>query len=276
MGSSGHAASGDDASEPVSGGTVVIALESEPDALNSLIRRSASAGKVLDLLGDPLADLDEDLQWFPCIASSWEIAPDRTSITYHLRPWLWSDGQPLTATDVVTTFELFMNPAVGSPHRGTFREVESVTAPDAATVVYRFRGPVADPLMTTYHALLPDHLVGELDPADVMNWSFNRQPLSCGPFVLESWDPGRSIILVRNERFSGTPALVDRVFIRVIPEAAGRVVALETGEVDFVGNLSAGDARRLADHPDIRVEHLSGRHYYYLNWNVRTPSSGIP
>ena len=267
---------GEGALSPSAGGTVVIALESEPDALNSLIRRSAAAGHVIDLISDPLPDLGEDLEWFPCIASSWEIAPDKTSITYRLRPWTWSDGTPLTARDVVVTCSLFMNPEVASPHRGRFRDVDSVTAPDPATVIYRFKAPVADPLMLTYHGLLPAHVVEGLDPGEVMSWEFNREPLSCGPFSLEKWEPGRSLSLVRNDLYSGEAALLDRVFIRFIPEAAGRVVALETGEVDFVGDLSPADARRLADHPQIRVDRLNGRHYYYLNWNLMVDTFADP
>ena len=109
------------------GGTAVVALESDPDVLNSLIRRSASAGQILDLMQDSLADMGEDLSWNPRIARNWEISPDRTRITYRLQPWFWSDGVPLTAHDVVRTCELFLDPRVASPRRGQYRDIVSVT-----------------------------------------------------------------------------------------------------------------------------------------------------
>ncbi len=88
----GHLDSSKTTGPPVAGGTAVIAIGEEPDVLNSLIRRSASAGQILDLMQDSLADMGEDLLWHTRIADSWDISPDRLSITYHLRPWFWSDG----------------------------------------------------------------------------------------------------------------------------------------------------------------------------------------
>ena len=256
---------------PVRGGTAVIAITGDPDVLNSLIRRSASAGQVLSQLQRSLAEMGEDLEWHPGIASSWEIAPDRTSITYQLKPWVWSDGFPLTARDVVTSFELFRNPAVGSPRRGQYRDVVEVTALDSLTVYFSFNKPLPDPVARTFHAILPAHITGTLDPAEVMNWDLNRHPLSSGPFLLERWDHGRTLSLVPNELYPGARPYLDRVVFKIVPDAAGRVVSLETGEVDFVDNLTPADAKRLEAQGTIRVASLVGRVYYYLNWNTRSP-----
>jgi len=77
--------------QPVPGGTVVIAFPAEPDVMNSLIRVSSYSGQVLSLLQDAAMEMDEDLNWEPRIAESYEISPDSLSITFHLRPWVWSD-----------------------------------------------------------------------------------------------------------------------------------------------------------------------------------------
>lgn len=256
---------------PDTGGTAVVALAGDPDVLNSLIRRSASAGMILDLLQDSLADMGEDLEWHPRIAESWEIAPDRTSITYHLRDWSWSDGVPLTSADVVRTFALFMDPAVGSPRKGQFSDVSDVEAPDSRTVVYRFTRPLPDPVARSFHAILPEHLVRDLEPAEVMGWEINRHPLSCGPFQLENWDPGQSLTLVPNLRYPLGRPYLDRVVFRIIPDPAGQVVALETGQVDMVTDVTPGDAERLQASGKVRIVPAGGRQYYYLNWNLRRP-----
>jgi len=109
------------AARPEPGGTAVIAFPAEPDVLNSLIRTTASAGQILALIQDGLADMGEDLIWRPRIAESWTVAGDERSLTYSLRPWFWSDGVPLTAYDVVATYNLFNDPVVASPRRGSFR-----------------------------------------------------------------------------------------------------------------------------------------------------------
>ncbi len=51
--------------------------------------------------------LNEDLVYEPRIAKSWEVSADGLALTFHLQPCQWSDGHPLTAHDVVSSFDLF-------------------------------------------------------------------------------------------------------------------------------------------------------------------------
>ncbi|MHB8079985.1 MAG: ABC transporter substrate-binding protein, partial [Candidatus Krumholzibacteriia bacterium] len=98
---------------PGAGGTAVIALAAEPDLLNPLLTGSAYATQLLGLMEDGLVEMGEDLEFHPRIADSWTFAPDSLSVTFHLRPWVWSDGAPLTARDVATSFALLTDPVVG-------------------------------------------------------------------------------------------------------------------------------------------------------------------
>lgn len=256
---------------PVAGGTAVVALAGEPDALNSLIRGSSYAGIVLAELQDALAELGEDLQWSPRIASGWEIAPDRLSITYHLRPWVWSDGDPLDAEDVVETFRLIRDERVASNLRGFYSAVSAVEAPDARTVIYHFSHAVPDPVTRSVHPLLPAHRIRDLDPAGIRSWDLNHAPLSSGAFRLESWEHNRSLVLVRNGNYPGIPAHLERVVFRIVPEEASRVLALESGEVDLVDGLPPTVARRLAASDAVRIRETGGRRFYYLLWNLENP-----
>ena len=117
---------------PVSGGTAVVALSSDPDVLNPLLYTSSNAGFVFAELHDGLTEMDEDLVYQPRIASRWEVSPDGRFITYFLRPWVWSDGHALNSRDVVSSFNLFADSLVASPRRGFFRDVLSATALDSA------------------------------------------------------------------------------------------------------------------------------------------------
>ncbi len=65
--------------------------------------------------------MDENLEWRPDIATRWEMDDGALGITYHLRPWVWSDGAPLTARDFVVSLDLFKDPRVASPNRGCLR-----------------------------------------------------------------------------------------------------------------------------------------------------------
>jgi peptide/nickel transport system substrate-binding protein len=262
---------GDLETGPVSGGTAVVALSSDPDVLNPLIYSSANAGIVFAEIHDGLAEMGDDLVYHPRIASDWVVSPDGLMVTYSLRPWRWSDGHPLTAQDVVSSFNLFMNPSVASPRRGSYREVLAATALDSVTVRYELARPQPDPIQRTWHHILPDHLTRDLDPQNVRGWDLNHHPLSSGEFVLEDWAHNRSLSLVRNQAYPGTAALLDRVVFKILPEESSRLVALETGEVDLVDHVPPDAARRLEESGRVRISANGGRQFYYLQWNCTNP-----
>jgi peptide/nickel transport system substrate-binding protein len=114
--------------------------------------------------------------------------------------------------------------------------------------------------------------VGNLDPASVASWPINRQPLSSGEFMLERWDNNRSLSLVRNPRYPGRAALLERVVFRILPEANTRLLALESGEVDLVDGLDPDGADRLARSGRVDIIPAGGRSFYYLGWNFRNPA----
>ncbi len=265
------AASLDSGSGPVAGGTAVVALSSDPDVLNPLIHTSTNAGIVYAEIHDGLTEMGDDLAYHPRIADSWEVSPNGRAVTYFLRPWRWSDGQPLTALDVVSSFNLFKNPAVASPRRGSFRDVLSVVALDSGTVRYELARPVPNPIQITWHHILPEHLIRNLDPENVRGWALNHEPLSSGEFVLENWAHNQSLSLVRNDSYPGTAALLDRVVFRVLPEESARLVALESGEVDLVDDVPPHALRRLEESGNVRITANGGRRFYYLQWNFANP-----
>lgn len=257
---------------PVPGGTAVVALATEPDVLNPLLSTSATAGQVIAELHDGLTDMDESLDYVPRIARSWEVAPDSLSITYHLRPWRWSDGRALTARDAARSLALFKDERVASRRRSLYAAVTAAVALDDSTVRYDFASRVPDPVQVTWHHLLPWHVVDGLDPAAVATWPINREPLSSGEFRLAAWAPGRELVLVRNEQYPGPPARLERVVFRIVPEEATRLLMLETGEVDVVDGVSPAAAGRLEARGDLRLVATGGRRIYYLQWNCRNPA----
>ncbi|MEZ4389316.1 MAG: ABC transporter substrate-binding protein [Candidatus Krumholzibacteriia bacterium] len=264
------------AETPVPGGTAVVAVADEPDVLNSLVRTSAVAGTVLSLIEASLIEMTPALLWEPQVAERWEVAPDSLSITYHLRPWCWEDGAPLTSADVRLSWQLLTDPRVGSPRADLLRDIADVTTPDSATVVYRFRQPPADPLTLTFHAIVPAHVVADLDPTRLDRWPTNRRPLASGPFRLDSWDAGSQLVLARNPACPQLQPYLDRVVLRVMPDETARILALEAGEVDVVSDVAPAAARRLADHPEIGLHEVSGRVFGFLMWNTRRPQLASP
>ncbi len=258
---------------PRAGGTAILALAAEPDLLNPLLTGSAYATQLLGLMQDGLIEMDEDLEFRPRIASGWTFAPDSLSVTFRLRPWVWSDGEPLTARDVAASFALLTDPVIASPRRGGLANVTAVTALDPATVRYDFRSrrPRTEALFAAAHALLPAHRTATLEPARVREWPLNQQPLSSGPYRLESWQRNRQVVLTRNERYPGPRPRLDRLVFRIIPDETSRLIELETGGVDFVDEIPPQAARALAASGRATVLRVGGRLVGQVQWNLRSP-----
>jgi len=258
--------------EPAAGGTAVVAFPADPDVLNPLLYTSAHAGQVLDLMGDALVEMDEDFVYRPRIAARLDFAPDSLAVTVRLRPWRWSDGAPLTARDVAATYRLFVDPRVASPRGGgRWLNVLAVTALDDSTVRYEFRESRNDLVATLGHFLLPAHVTDALDPASVRAWPLNERPLSCGPFVLESWARSQSLVLRRNEVYPGPRPRLERLVLRIIPDETSRLVELETGGADLLEDVPVHALARLRGRDDLVVHRLQGRLVGQIVWNLADP-----
>jgi peptide/nickel transport system substrate-binding protein len=253
---------------PVSGGTAVIAFSAEPDVLNPLLYKSAMAGQILVLMYDGLVEMGEDFLYAPAIAERLEISPDKLGITVHLRDWNWSDGTPLTAADIVHTISLYQDPVIASPRSGSrLANIESVTAIDSRTLLYRFKTFRTDLIPTLGHFILPSTSTGDLDRSLVREWAMNEMPTACGMFQLEDWTHDRSLMLVRNAQYPAEKSRLERLIFRIIPDQTAQLIELETGGVDFVEDVPSHEAVRLGRNPELRVESYDSRYVGQVYWN---------
>ena len=178
------------------------------------------------------------------LAESWEASADGKTWTYTLRPDLvWSDGTPLTANDVVYTFERILNGRYEQRNYGNYvRNITSVTAPDDRTVVMTTRVP--SPIMERLAVyILPEHVWSSVDAKAVK--SFANEPaegetlVGSGPFLVVERRTGQFIRMVANDNYYKGRPKVDELVFRVYnnPDALGQ--ALIKGEIDFASGLTA-------------------------------------
>ncbi|HQF71722.1 MAG TPA: ABC transporter substrate-binding protein, partial [Promineifilum sp.] len=144
-------------------------------------------------------------------------------VEYTFRPLVWSDGTPVTAEDSVYSFRLAADrsaPRADVPSRYT----AAYEAVDEHTVRWTGLPGYHDPtFMTHVWTPLPEHQLGEFDPAELPALDeAARQPLSYGAFVVESWTPGEAIRLVPNPYYDraaeGLPNLTSLTFRFLTPE----------------------------------------------------------
>ena len=159
------------------------------------------------------------------------MAPDGLTATFTLRPGVkFSDGSPLTADDVVFSLTRAID------QKGSwgflFSPVKSVTKVDDKTVRLNMSEPFAPllPALSTFAASI-------YSKANFEKWGkdASQHPLGTGAFMLDSWQKGSQLSLVKNPHYwqPGKPK-VDRIVMRVVGDDNTRVLQLQSGQVDII------------------------------------------
>jgi peptide/nickel transport system substrate-binding protein len=219
--------------------TVRAYISKDPASLSLLGKTDRNAEILAVQVTDSLVQYDPGLILQPRVAESWEISPDRTSVTFRLRPGVrWHDGRPVTADDVVFSVNKVLEPAVENRvWAPLLKSLVSVEALDASTVRARYEQATPDFLEAWRLPLIPRHVAG--DDEDLLTGAFSRHPVGCGPFRFVSYQPGSEIVLEANDDYwDGAPA-VDRLVLKIYADQRTAYQALLTGELDIVTVTSA-------------------------------------
>lgn len=209
------------------------------------------------------------------IAWHWEYAgPDSSAIRYRMRSGLkWSDGQPLTADDVVWTYDMTADPRVASPQQYYVEQIDSVRAENDSTVVFHFKSRYPEMLFHSGLPIAPRHAYQGSNPAQIRSHPRLLKPDSgslvvSGPFMIGSWRKGQQVSFVPNPHFPVRPNL-DQIVLRVIVENTTRLVELQRGAVDFTRPIPHDQIPNLRQTPGVRFERERQRSYDYIAYNPK-------
>jgi peptide/nickel transport system substrate-binding protein len=262
---------------PKTGGTLIYALGGDPAHLNIAITTDLNAQQTATQLFSQLVRTDTKGNVSGDLAESWDMSPDGLTYTFKIRKNVkWHDGKPLTAEDVryaLAEINMKYNPVASTG----FAAVDKFEAPDDYTLVVRMKHPFPAffPWSLTNQWIYPKHLYQGTDPRQ--NEHNYKNPVGTGPFILKEWVRGSHMVMERNPNYymKGKPYL-DRVVAKFIPDATARVLALESGEVDYVSifGLPPSAVPDLKKNKDITVFVHRNRVNYggiMAHINVRNP-----
>jgi peptide/nickel transport system substrate-binding protein len=195
----------------------------------------------------------------------------------------WSDGQPITSDDVVYTFQLMFDPqykAVTSRFRSQLEaHLDSVTAPDQKTVVFKTKGPYA-PFVISFLGIgiLPKHVWSTLQPAAINSSTMNQVPtVVSGPMIPVKWDKGTQYEMKRNDLYFKGKTYLDSYFFKVVADGVQVANQLKTGEID-VGNFDLSQWDSMANVQNVdRLSYVAPSFDYYIhNMDAtKTPKAAI-
>ncbi len=212
-----------------------------------------------------LVSLDTNLNLVPELAASWDISPDGTVYTFHIRTNAkFHDGRAVVAQDVIYSWERAAKPAtqsdtvltylgdivgVAQMQAGTADNISGLKAIDAHTLQVTI--DAAKPYFL-YKLTMPVAFV--LDQKNVesgANWY--RTPNGTGPYKLTRWDTGQLMVYTANQDFYlGAPS-IPQIVVELFSGIG--INLFESGEIDMTG-ISTSDVARVLDptdplHPDV-------------------------
>ena len=242
------------------GGSLTYRIISPPKTFNYLLASDVDSLAVSFLLmGGRLAELDHDTQrYVPALAETWKLAEDGRTIELTLRDGLrFSDGNPLTAEDVLFTFRAIYDERTASP---VFRDAMTigdrqieVSEVDPRRLRFVFPETIATPENYLSNvAVLPRHMLEESLNNGKLREAYGitadpKRIVTSGAFMVQAASPGERVTLQRNPHYwkkdgAGTPLpYLDTIVIEVISDANNAMARLEGGTLDIVDRIRPTD-----------------------------------
>ena len=266
--------------------SIILAQTSEVANLNPMIQPRTPDSNVQCLIFGFLVMPDENLNYVGDLAESWDITNEGTVYTFKLRNDIkWHDGEAFNADDVIFTLTALAHPnyhggndgrvmsIVGASEyqAGTADSVSGLKKIDDYTVEITLAQPNAAFMANMYTAMLPEHILGEVDPGEWGNHDFNRAPVGNGKYKFVEWKPGQYITLERNEEYYGTKPAIKNVTVQFGADTT-LVAALMNGEVDVLYNLPASEIENVEAMPNSSVYTYEQMTVSYIGLNQLVPA----
>ena len=237
--------------------TRLVHLYVDPPTLDPHLTTDATSARIIVEVFGGLVTIDPDLNIVADLAESWDISDDGRVYTFHLRPDAkFHDGKPVTAHDVLWSLERATNPLNESPvadqYLGDIVGVKEKLAGEATTISgVRFIDELTieitiDEAKSYFLAKLtyPTGFVLDQDNVEANPRSWFREPNGTGPFRLEEYVVGETLVLSRNEDFHlGPPKLEEVEFIL---SGGTSLLMYENNEIHVAG-VGLADLDRLND-----------------------------
>lgn len=226
--------------------TLVFAAPADATTLDPHNTTDTESDQVIHMVFDTLLRFDETMTIVGGLAERWSVAPDGVTWTFHLRRTArFHDGTPVTADSVRRNFARVLDPAQQHKRLVLFEMIDRVEAPDPATVriVTKYPFGAFEPTMAHISAAIVNPAVAE--SAGRRFGTTAAMTSGSGPYRVVEWRKDLEIVLERVDgHWRGTPPS-RRIVYRPIPEAAARVLALETGDVDVISRVPPTELSRL-------------------------------
>ncbi|GIM89725.1 ABC transporter substrate-binding protein [Paractinoplanes toevensis] len=266
-----------DAGDPVSGGSLTWAVETEPITLNPHQYAQAKARLLVWNNFEALLTHDDKGGYLPWLATGYQVSPDGLTYTLKLRTGVkFSDGTAFDAAAVKANTDLLLSEGYAPTVKAVqLKNLKSVDVLDPATVKYTLTRP--DVLILDFLSSPQGAIVSPASLKAAKNLKAGGAELAgTGPFVLDRYAAGQEIHYKKNPAYDWAPAnaghtgpaYLDEITYRFLKESSVRVGALTSGQVQVIEGVPATDEPQITGNPALTLSKglNSGSAYsYYFN-----------
>jgi peptide/nickel transport system substrate-binding protein len=242
--------------EPVAGGAYYEGMVGVFSNSNPLFATSVVDTAVSKLIFPGLLKYNQQNQLVGDLAQSWAVDETGTTYTVILKDNLmWQDGIPLTAQDVVFTYQTIQNPDVQSPLFGSWRNIK-VTAVNGNTVQFVLPNPLTAFPQNLTNGIVPEHVLSNTPTSQLRSANFNNvQPIGSGPYKLSAINVygdiaknySQKIGLVANNLFYGGRPKLDQFVIDAFSSQSQMLTSFEKGDINSMVGLDSVPANLQSD-----------------------------
>ncbi len=267
---------------------------SEPQSLDPQISTGVPSSHIQRDLFEGLVAEDKDGNVVPGIAEKWEISEDGKVYTFHLRDTSWTNGDKVTADDVVFAWQRGVNPATGSDYAFMLYPIKNakaiaegkekdlsklgVKAVDDKTLQVTLENPTPYFIGMLTHSFtypVPKKVVEKLGK----DWTKVENIVSNGPFKMVKWVPQASMELVKSDAYWDKDVVkLDKVIFYPIENQNAELNKFRAGELDWTYEVPLDQLKfirkKLAD--QFKVENYLGIYYYGLNTTQAPFKDNLP
>ncbi len=274
-------------------GTLIAGITEASGNFNPIYYSSAFDGHVVDMVFDKLCQRNYEGQFEPSLAESWEFSEDGKSITFKLRKdAVFSDGTPVTANDVVFTYQVIADPSYTGRY-GSYvkdllgyedyfnqktQEFKGVEAIDDYTVRFNFVEALRVNLENACSAhILPKHYYGK-------DYAYNNtasvetitsQAVGSGPYMIKEFKEKELILLERNMNYPGEGYKIKNVIMKFV-DMTTDIVELTSGNVDLLPGVIEPEKIAEARDAGFTLNKYPRSGYGYVKFNCGAGATADP
>jgi peptide/nickel transport system substrate-binding protein len=258
------------------GGTLVYAIDADAQTLNPFVVGDAPSQRAIQFMFPNLYQADKNLAITP------DLATGPPTVSADLKTWTvkirtdakWSDGTPITSTDVMRTAQIEANPKLDTLGAFDWSEltdpVTGVTAPDASTIVYTLKDPFAPFYAINLTGFIaPAETYGKADPTKMSTFEQDHPTVTGGPFLFDKRVTGSEIDLKANPTYYNGKPHIANVVLKIITDTTAAAQAVIAGDVNWNPEITGAAIDTVKAAPGVQAYEYPDLGYYDIRFNDR-------